>query len=124
MAGEMLADKIWPFYFWTWAVLAVASWLFSHFAGIETRRRWHVYVVGGSVGIIGIFMLVMSADWPTFPFVVLIVVPFTSWMVWASYRRTRFCLGCNVTYHGFGQGLFKPPPSYCPKCGQPTVGVL
>ena len=123
MAGEMLADKLTPYYFATWAVLAIASLLFNNYASIETRRRWHVYVVGGTVGIIGIFMVVMSADWPTFPFVVLMVVPLISWMVWASYRKTRFCLGCNVTYQGFGQGFFRPPPAYCPKCGTPTVGV-
>jgi hypothetical protein len=120
MAGEMLADKIWPFYVVTWAVLAIASLLFNNYVSIETRRKWHGWMVGGSVGIIGIFMLVMSADWPTFPFVVLMVVPVISWMVWASYRRTRFCLSCNVTY---GQGFFRPPPAYCPQCGQPTVGV-
>jgi hypothetical protein len=114
----MLADKLTPFYFATWAILAVASLLFNRYASIETRRRWHGHLMAGTVGIIGIFMLVMSADWPTFTFIVLMIVPFMSWMVWVGYRKTRFCLNCNVTYQGFPK-----PPVYCPKCAKPTVGV-
>ena len=116
MASEMLADKLKPYYFATFAILAVSSWLFNRYATFETRRRWHGNLAAGMVGIIGLFMLVMGADWPTFPIVVLVLVPFTSWMIWTGHRRTRFFLRCSATYGGL------QPPAYCPKCGTPTVG--
>ena len=117
MAGERLADKLAPYYFSTFAILVVASWLLKRYATFETLRRWHGHLAAGTVGIIGLFMLLMSADWPTFPFVVLTLVPFMSWMIWTGYRRTRFCLRCSETYGGF------QPPAYCPKCGTATVGA-
>jgi len=117
----MLADKIAPFYFVTWGILAIALVLFNRYASIATRRRWHGYVVGGAGIVIGIFMLVMSVDRQTFPYVALLIVTLISWMTWTSYRKTRFCLGCNVTYNVTYVGF--QPPAYCPKCGKPTVGV-
>jgi hypothetical protein len=120
VAGQMLADKIYPFFLGTWVVLAVASWLFYRYASIASRRKRHGYWVGGSVGIIGVFFLAMSADWPTFPFVLLLVIPSMAWMAWLSYRRTRFCLSCESV---LAYQPFQASPDYCPKCGAPTTSV-
>ncbi len=116
----MLADKIYPFFIGTWLVLAVASWLFYRYASFAFRRRWHGYWVGGSVGIVGIFFLAMTADWPTFPFVLFFILPLMAWMVWLSYRKTRFCLSCEAM---LSYQPFRVPPDYCPKCGAPTARV-
>jgi len=116
MSGEKLAEKLSPYYFATFAILFVASWLFNRYTTFETQRRWHGHLHAGMVGIIGLFMLAMGADWPTFPFLVLLLVPFMSWMIWTGYRKTRFCLRCSETYGGL------KPLTYCPKCGTKTVG--
>src|SRR6476469_1833277 len=111
---EMLADKIYPFFMGAWLILALASWFFYRCPSVATRRRWHGYLIFNTGMIFGIFILLMSWDWPTFPFVVTFVIPTSGLMIWWSSRKFRFCEECKAT-------LFPPPfenaPDYCPKCG-------
>jgi hypothetical protein len=110
----MVADKLHFYTMSAWVVMAFVSWGFFRFTTVKMRRKWHgvLTLVVGIV--IGLFFIVMTADWPTFPFVLIFVIPALAGMMWWNSQKFRFCNGCEATLF---PSPFRNPPDYCPKCG-------
>jgi hypothetical protein len=110
----MVADKLHLYYMSVWLIMAFVFWAFFRFTSVKMRRKWHgvLTLVVGTV--LGLFFIVMTSDWPTFPFVLMFVIPSLAVMMWWNSQKLRFCNGCEATLF---PSPFRDPPYHCPKCG-------
>lgn len=103
----MKPEAAFPF-FAAWIGLGAAVWLFHWRARVETKQRWHPWIIATTAGMFVAFVTLVA------PVGLFLAVPSVLVISFLNWRFTKFCSRC-------GRTLVQNPPwvpmNFCPRCG-------
>lgn len=107
------AEALFPWYFLTFAILAISQYLFLHGRSPREKRYWfprlsilNLLVIGGFL----VAIILASGQWLS----LFLLVPFLAIFGYLGLTRIVICQRCGATVQP--QYLVEPS-QFCPRCG-------